>query len=106
MKLGVVIYSNDPETVWNAFRLGILALSCGDDVTVFLLAEGVEVESLDTTEFGTTDKMGEFAQKGGRMFSCGTCMSLRNQPTPKNCQSASMGALYEMIKNSDKVITL
>jgi hypothetical protein len=26
MKLGIIIYSNDPETVWNAFRLGVFSL--------------------------------------------------------------------------------
>ncbi|MDP2301370.1 MAG: hypothetical protein Q8N03_02960 [Ignavibacteria bacterium] len=42
MKLGIVIHSNDAETVWNAFRLGIFALHEGDSVKVFLLAKGVE----------------------------------------------------------------
>jgi len=47
MKLGIVIYSNDPETVWNAFRLGVFSLKEKDTVKVFLLAKGVECESLD-----------------------------------------------------------
>ncbi len=106
MKLGIILYSHDPETVWNAFRLGILALSCEDKVTVFLLAKGVEVETLDSAKFDITDKLSEFAKSGGKILSCGTCLSLRNQPTPENCQSATIGTLYEMIKNSDKVITL
>jgi uncharacterized protein involved in oxidation of intracellular sulfur len=42
MKLGIVIYSNDPETVWNAFRLGNFGLKEKDEVKVFLLAKGVE----------------------------------------------------------------
>ena len=41
MKLGVVLYSNDPETVYQAFRLGIFALNRGDKVNMFLLAKGV-----------------------------------------------------------------
>jgi uncharacterized protein involved in oxidation of intracellular sulfur len=32
MKLGIVIYSNDPETVFNAFRLGVFSLGKGDSV--------------------------------------------------------------------------
>ena len=52
MKLGVVIYSNDAETVFQAFRLGNYALSQGDAVKVFLLAKGVECEGLDN-EKGT-----------------------------------------------------
>lgn len=42
MKLGIVIYSCDPETVWNAFRFGNHALKNGDAVKIFLLAKGVE----------------------------------------------------------------
>jgi len=26
MKLGIIIYSNEVETVWNAFRLGVFSL--------------------------------------------------------------------------------
>ena len=36
MKLGIVISSNDPETAWNASRLGNFALTQGDAVRVFL----------------------------------------------------------------------
>ena len=42
MKLGIVIYSNDPETVWNAFRFGNFSRKQGDEVKIFLLAKGVE----------------------------------------------------------------
>ena len=48
MKLGIVIYSTDPETVWNAFRRGVFALKQGDAVSAFLLAKGVECEKLDS----------------------------------------------------------
>ncbi len=34
MKLGLVIYSTDPETVWNVFRFGVFALKQGDRVKV------------------------------------------------------------------------
>jgi len=36
MKLGIVIHLDDPETVWNAFRLGNFALHEGDEVKTFL----------------------------------------------------------------------
>ena len=41
MKLGIVLYTTDAETAWNAFRLGLFALKQGDSVKVFLLAKGV-----------------------------------------------------------------
>jgi uncharacterized protein involved in oxidation of intracellular sulfur len=38
MKLGIVIYSDHPETVWNAFRLANFSLNKKDQVKVFLMA--------------------------------------------------------------------
>ena len=35
MKLGIIIYSNETETIWNAFRLGVFSLKQGDKVLTF-----------------------------------------------------------------------
>ena len=105
MKLGIVIYSAEPEVVWNAFRLGILARSCEDEVTVFLLAQGVEAESLDTTDFNVSEKILEFVDSGGTILSCGTCLNLRDRTAAEYCKAATMGALYDLIKTSDKTVT-
>jgi len=51
MKIGIIIYSNDPETVWNAFRFGNFALKENDEVKIFLLANEVECESITTDKF-------------------------------------------------------
>lgn len=79
MKIGLVIYSNDPETVWNAFRLGNFALKQGDTVKAFLLARGVESESLDTKQFKVTEQMESFVGQGGHIFACGTCLKIRHR---------------------------
>lgn len=43
MKPGLVIYSNDAETVWNAFRFGKHAIkNHRDEVQIFLLGKGVK----------------------------------------------------------------
>jgi len=34
LKMGIVIHSNEPETVWNAFRFGNYSLNEGDEVKV------------------------------------------------------------------------
>jgi len=57
MKIGIVIYSNDPETVWNAFRFGNYAVKEGDSVATFLVGKGVESETLDTDTFDITEQM-------------------------------------------------
>ena len=39
MKLGIVIYSDHSETIWNACRLANFSLSKGDQVKVFLMED-------------------------------------------------------------------
>lgn len=46
VSIGMVIYSNDNETVWNALRLANYAKNEGDTVSIFLLGKGVELDNL------------------------------------------------------------
>ena len=64
MKFGIVIYSGDAETVWNAFRLGIFALKKGDSVQVFLLAKGVECGAIESDKFNVPEQMRSFVEGG------------------------------------------
>lgn len=105
MKTGMVIYSNDSETVWNAFRLGNFALKEGDEVKAFLLAKGVESESLDTEQFKVTEQMQSFADNGGQIFACGTCLKIRQSEGSEMCPLSTMKDLYQIIKESDRVLT-
>ena len=106
MKLGVIIYSNDTETVWNAFRLGVFSLKEKDEVKVFLLAKGVECESFDTDKFKVTEQMQSFVNNGGKILACGTCLKIRNSEGTEMCPLSTMKDLYQLIKESDKIITL
>lgn len=105
MKLGIIIYSNEPEVVWNAFRLANFALNNQDQVKVFLLAKGVECENIDTEQFKVTEQMEIFVKQGGKIFACGTCLKLRGSQGTQLCPLSSMKDLYEIIKESDKIIT-
>lgn len=105
MKLGFVIYSNDPETVWNAFRLGNYALKEGDETGVFLMAKGVECESLDTDRFKVTEQIKSFVSGGGQIYACGTCLKIRNSQGSDICPLSTMKDLYDLIKTSDKIVT-
>ncbi len=106
MKLGIVIYSNDPETVWNGFRLGVFALNKQDTVNVFLLARGVECESIDTAQFKVTAQMQEFVDKGGAILACGTCLKIRQSGATEMCPLSTMEDLYQLIRESDRLISL
>jgi len=105
MKLGIVIYSNDSETVWNAFRLGIFSVEKKDTVKVFLLAKGVECESLDTEQFAITTEMKKFVDSGGEILACGTCLKIRQSKGSDICPLSTMADLYNVINESDKVVT-
>lgn len=105
MKLGIVIYSNEPETVWNAFRLGIFSLKKSDSVKIFLLAKGVESEALDTEKFRITEEMSHFIKSGGKILACGTCLNIRHSEGSDMCPISTMEDLYKIISESDKVVT-
>ena len=104
MKLGIIINSNDPETVWNAFRLGNFALGQGDAVNVFLLGKSVECESLDTEHFAVTKAMQELVHHGGKVDACGTCLTLRNAEAGAVCALSTMQDLYRITRESDRVL--
>lgn len=105
MKLGIVLYSNDAETVWNAFRLGIFALKKGDSVQVFLLAKGVECETIDTDKFKVREQIQTFISSNGKVFACGTCLKIRQSEGSDVCPMSTMGDLYRIVQESDKVLT-
>lgn len=105
MKIGIIIYSNDSETVWNAFRLGVFSLAKGDGVKVFLLGKGVESESLDTDRFSITNEMNNYVKAGGDILACGTCLKLRQSEGSEICPISTMEDLYALINTSDKIVS-
>ncbi len=105
MKIGIIVYSNEPETVWNAVRYGNFAIKEGDEVKIFLMGKGVEAESLDTEKFPVTQQMKDFISSGGRIFACGTCLKLRNAEATDICLIAGMKDMHAIIKESDRVVT-
>jgi len=105
MKLGIIIYTTDAETAWNAFRVGNFALQQGDDVKVFLLAKGVECEKLNEDQFKVAEQMQALIENGGKIFGCGKCLKLRHSKGTKLCPLSTMKDLYKIVKDSDRVIT-
>ena len=105
MKLGIVIYSNDVETVFNAFRVGSYSLGKGDAVQVFLLAKGVESETLVDDKFDVASSMQAFVDNGGEILACGTCLKIRKTGATDICPMSTLEDLYQLIDKSDKVLT-
>ena len=105
MRLGIIIYSNDSETVWNAFRFANFALAMGDEVSVFLIAKGVEWESLDTDKFKVAEQIQSFLASKGKIFDCGTCLEIHQLKAPETFTVATLKDLHDIVSESDKVVT-
>ncbi len=105
MKFGIIIYSTDTELVYNAFRLAYFSLKEGDQVKVFLLASGVEYESLNSEKFNITELAQNLLDSGGEILACGTCLKFRNQNSTELCPISNMKNLYELIIDCDKTVT-
>src|SRR3990170_5490405 len=60
LKIGIVISTNDPETVWNAFRFGNVALKASHTVKVFLVNKGVEAEDIKSEKFNVKEQVDDF----------------------------------------------
>ena len=105
MKTGIIIYSDDPETVWNAFRYGNFALKEGDEVKVFLTGRGVEAETIGTEKFPVSDQMEAFFKSGGTILACGTCLNLRGVAATDMCPLSTMKDMHRIVKESDRVLT-
>jgi len=104
MKLGIIISTSEPETVWNAYRLANFALNEKDNVKVFLLARGVESET-GSKKYNIKEQIAQFISKGGQIYACGTCMESRKMDGKDTCPISSMKDLYQIVKDSDKVLT-
>lgn len=105
MKLIIILSTNQAETNWNAFRLANLALSKGDTVSVFLLGEGVEYGKHSSDQFDITQQVQKFLESNGQIVACGTCMAIRKQDSTQECPAGGIGDLYNLIADSDKVLT-
>lgn len=104
MKLGIIVYSNDPETVWNAFRF-VNAIPASDEVRVFLIGKGVEWASLDTDTFNVTEQIERFVDSGSKVYICGTCLEIHRLKAPEKFIVATLKELQDIVKESDKIVT-
>jgi sulfur relay (sulfurtransferase) complex TusBCD TusD component (DsrE family) len=103
--IGIVISSNDPETVWNAFRLANHSAEQGDTVSVFLLGKGVESPNLVSKDFDVKQMMETFSNSSGELFACGTCLQIRKTEGSKLCPVSTLSDLYAIIKTNKIILT-
>jgi len=105
MNIGVIISSNDAETCWNALRYANFCLGQKDKVKIFFMGKGVEYQRVSTDKFNAVEQTDKLLKAGGRIYACGTCIKSREQESSDMCPISTMKDMYEMIKQSDKVVT-
>lgn len=105
MKIGVIVSSNDAETIWNAMRYANFCLDQRDEVKVFLTGKGVEYQKISTEKFNTVGQADKLLKSGGKILACGTCIKSRNQEGTEMCPINTMKDMYEIIKESDKIVS-
>ncbi|MDP6388002.1 MAG: DsrE family protein [Candidatus Pacebacteria bacterium] len=105
MKIGIVLQSNKPEHVWNTFRFGITSLKGGHEVTIFLMNESAELDSIsDTKDFDISEKVAEYKKLKGNLYACGTCLELRKKKEVGVCPISTMTDLLKIVEESDKLL--
>jgi uncharacterized protein involved in oxidation of intracellular sulfur len=103
--IGIVINSNDVETVWNAFRFANYSKKQGDTVSIFLLGKGVELDDLVKSDKNIKEQTDTFLSNGGIILGCGTCLKSRNNNEPQVCKFSSLKDLYDIVRKNKTVLT-
>ncbi len=105
MKFGIVISTNEPEVVWNAFRFGNTSLKANHNVKVFLMNKGVEIEDIKDEKYNIKEQAGLFIKNKGQILACGTCLKSRQKEETNICPISTMKDLLKLVEESDKILT-
>lgn len=106
MKLGMIITQTDPETVFNALRLALYSLEQGDQVRIFLSGKGVNLDKIEDPKFDVKTQAQKVLNAGGQFFACGTCLKLRNSNGSDVCPISTLKDHYEIVRDSDRLVTV
>ena len=105
MKIGIVIGTNEPEVVWNAFRFGVTSLKANHEVKIFLMNKGVEIEEINDEKYNVKEQTDLFMQNKGQILACGTCLKSRHKGESNVCPISTMQDLLKMVEESEKLLT-
>ncbi|NLE94748.1 MAG: DsrE family protein [Dehalococcoidia bacterium] len=106
MRLGIIITQTDPETVFNTLRLAQYSLEQGDEVRIFLSGKGVEIDQIEDGQFDVKAQAQAVLDAGGEFLACGTCLKLRRSDGSEICPLSTLRDHYEVVRDSDRVVTV
>lgn len=105
MKIAISLATAEAETAFNALRLGNFARSQGDEVGVFLIGKGVDLEKSADPRFDVVGQARKLQAAGGKILACGTCLKLRESSGSEVCPLSTMKDYYELIRDADRVVS-
>jgi uncharacterized protein involved in oxidation of intracellular sulfur len=70
-----------------------------------LIGKGSRGGIFGSDRFKVTDQTRSFVNHGGKIFVCGTCLKIRELEGSDLCPISTMKDLYEIVRESDRVIT-
>jgi len=105
MKLGMILSQAEPEAAFNALRLANYSLKQGDTVRIFLVGKGVELDRINDAKFNIREQAQAVRAAGGELLACGTCLKLRESEGSKICPLSTLKDLYEIVRDSDRLVT-
>ncbi len=86
-------------------RFAKTAKQKGHDVKVFLMGAAVEIEELHHEKYDTASVLEEFAEMGGDLLACGTCLKSRKMEGSDVCPISTMIDCVELVEWADKTVT-
>ena len=105
MKLAIVISTNESEAVFNALRLGNYSALQRDEVGIFLVGKGVELDRIENKQFDIRGQAEDLLANGGNIMACGTCLKLRESGGSELCPLSTMKDFYELVRDADRVVS-
>lgn len=74
-------------------------------IMIFLFGSGVELEQIQSDQFRVQGGLKQYIKAGGEILAFGMCLKSRNSEGSQSCPASNLDTLYQLVKESDKVLT-
>ncbi|WP_456464815.1 DsrE family protein [Desulfurobacterium sp.] len=88
----------------SAMKFANIAVDAGNEVKVFFLGEYFDTKIINAEEVNLKERMESFLEKGGQLYTCGTCIVIEKYVDTGACPLSTMEDLYEIVEWADKII--
>ena len=66
----------------------------------------MEIDRIEHPKFDVKGQAQKVLDAGGEFLACGACLKLRNSEGSEICPLSTLKDQYEMVRDSDKVVTV